>query len=210
MVKTLQSGNATAIALRNIAPRDFLEIKVRDRGTNAIVSERLWSGDFDVTASVYDPDTASISSLAWQGAGGLIAIDAIPRVASLVVQEINIVMESFGADVDRIFRLYDPQRAEVRIWRGYLNTATRVMSAAAEPRFFGFIDEINWPRAAYGDEAQLTIVCKSHSIEGTRMNPATRSHESQLTRNATDNFFADAAKIGDRTFYWGKRRPKVK
>jgi hypothetical protein len=209
VVKTLQSGNAAAIIKSNVLVRDFLEIKVRDRTTDAIVIERLWSGDMDVSAAIVDPDAGTTPTLTWQGSGGLIAIDVIPRVASLIVQEINIVMESFGVDVDRIFRLYDPQRAEVRIWRGYLDETTRLMSAPGEPRFFGFIDEIQWPRAAEGSEASLTVVCKSHSIEGTRFNPVTRSHESQLMRNATDNFYQDVATIKDREFFWGKAREKA-
>lgn len=209
MVKTLQAGNATAIVANNGAIRDFLEIRVRDRTTGAIVTERLWSGDMDVTASIVDPDLGTTPSHVWQGAGGLVAIDAIPRVASLIIQEVQIVLEGFGLDVDRIFRLYDPERAEVRIWRGYL-TPARVLYAPAEPRFFGFIDSITWPRAGDGEEAQLTLACKSHSAEGTRFNPDTRSHESQLRRNATDTFFKDAATMGNREFFWGQERETAK
>lgn len=208
-MKSILSANQTALLGSVIMPRDFLEITVRDRTTGAAVIERLWSDRGNITASVQDPDTGGTTSASWIGTYGLVDMDAIPRVGNLTVQSIEIRMLAFGVDTDRIFRLYDPAQAKVRIWRGLLNTQTRKMVAAAEPRFFGFLDDLTLPTPKEGSDGWASLTCVSHAQEASRSNPDKRSDASQKLRNATDTFFASAATIGEQTFFWGQSKGKV-
>ena len=206
-MKTLLSANATAAADSVLLPRDFLEITVKNRSTGAAVVERLWSDSWDnFTAAVRDPATGTEPSYTWRGAYGLVDMDPIPRVSSIEVQRIEIRMLAFGSVTDEILRTYDPTLAPVRIWRGFLNKTTRKMSAAAELRFLGFIDDITIPTIPEGGEGWATITCVSQTQEATRFNPDTRSDASQQKRSAGDTFYKDAASVGDWTIYWGQKK----
>lgn len=196
-------ANDAALYGTVIMPRDFLRLTVRNRTTGAPVEECLWSDIFDLTATVQDVDAGSNVSLTFQGAGGLVSIPSIPRAANLEVNTVEIQMLAFGVDIDRLVRTYDASHAKVEIWRGFLNTESRLMVAPAEPRFFGFVDEIDLPTGADEEEAMAVLRCVSHTQEASRSNADTRSDASQRRRSATDDFYADAATVGDWEIFWG-------
>jgi hypothetical protein len=190
-------------------PRDFIQISARNRTTGLIVQERLWSDRWDVWADVRNIDTGATETLAFQGAAGMVNMDDLPMVASLEVQELTLRFSAYGVDVDRIFRVYDPSHAPVTLWRGFLNTETRRLVAPAESYFVGFIDSIDLPTGAEGQEAFATITCVSTSQELTRWNPDIRSDASQRLRSATDNFFEGVNALRDREIFWARARVKV-
>lgn len=208
-MKSVLSANQTALLGKVLMPRDFLEITVRNRSTGAAVIERLWSDRWTISAGVQDPDTGGTTTATWAGAYGLVDMDPIPRVGNLVVQTIEIRMVAFGVDTDRILRTYDPAQAKIRIWRGFLNTDTRRLVAAAEPRFFGFLDEITLPTPKEGTDGWATLRCVSHTQEASRSNPDKRSNESQKQRDPTDTFFESAATIGEQVFFWGQKKARI-
>lgn len=208
-MKSVLSANQTALLGSLVMPRQFLEITVRNRSTGAAVVERLWSDRWTISADVQDPDTGGTTTATFVGAYGMVDMDAIPRVANLIVQRIDIRMLAFGVDTDRILRAYDPHQAKIRIWRGFLNTETRRLVAAAEPLFFGFVDGVELPTPSEGAEGYATLTCVSHTQEATRANPEKRSDASQRLRSATDNFFQSAATVGEQTYFWGSKKDKV-
>lgn len=118
-MRALLPANQAALLGSVIFPRDFLEITARDRVTGDPIIERLWSDRFDITASVVNPDTGLAFSAEFQGASGLVEADGILFVSNLTVQDLEIKFSAYGVDTDRLFRLYDPQHAPVRIWRGF-------------------------------------------------------------------------------------------
>jgi len=205
-VRTYSTEIEAAILENVIMPREFLEIWAKDRGDSSIHYERLWSDNYDITADVLDVDDGSTLSLAWQGVGGLVDIDALPRVANLTVPRIDIRLFAVGDDIDRIIRTYDVRQAPVRLWRGYMDTASRKMLGPAEPRFVGFVDEVTFPTGPDGAEVQVVLSCVSHSQEMTRSSTETRSHESQQRRHAGDDFFKSAATVGDWVLFWGQEK----
>jgi len=206
-MKSLLSANTTAISDTVLLPRDFLEITVKDRSTGAAVIKRLWSDSWDnFTAAVRDPDTGTEPSYTWRGAYGLVDMDPIPRVSSIEVQRIDIRLLAFGSVTDEILRTYDPTLAPVRIWRGFLDKTTRKMSASAEVRFLGHIDDITIPTIPENSAGWATITCVSRTQEATRNNPDTRSDASQQKRSAGDTFYKDAVTVGDWTLYWGQKK----
>lgn len=208
-MKTALPANAAALLGRVVMPRDFMEITVRNRSTGAEVIERLWSDSFDITASVQDVDAGGTLTATWSGAGGLVDMDPIPRVANLAIQQVEMRLVAAAVDTDRILRTYDPHQAKVRIWRGYLNTDTRQLVAAAEPLFFGFVDQVDMTDPQAGGDGWHTLTLVSHTQEASRSNPEMRSDASQRLRSATDDFFADAANVGEWELFWGQISSKV-
>lgn len=201
-------ANAAALVGSVIMPRDFVEIEVKDRATGASVFERFWSDGFDVSAPVVDLTTGASVYKTFYGASGLVSVDDIPMGSDLSVQECNINFSAYGVDIDRLVRLYDAKMAPVRIWRGFLNTSTREIVAAAESIFVGEIDDVQLPTGADGEEMVATITCLS-SQELTRWNPDTRSNASQKKRSATCTFFKYAASVGDWTMFWGQKKATI-
>lgn len=208
-MRQLLAANQAALLGSVIMPRDFIEIAAKNRTTGAIVYERLWSDIFSVSAQVVDPITGNTVTRAFTGAGGLVEGDGgIPMVSNLTVQETSLIFSAYGTDVDRIFRLYDVKGAQIIIWRGFLDTGTRLMVAPAETIFIGEIDDVELPVGADGSEEFARVTCLS-SQELTRSNPDTRSDASQKRRDATDDFFKYAAAVPDWTMWWGQKKSPI-
>lgn len=209
-MRTISSENQTALSQRRLIPRDFLWIVARDRETNAPVSVGFWSDIENVTAFVLDPDTLLPVSRPYYGAGGLIAIDDIPAVSVVQVQDITIKMSQLDEQVALAVRLYDIKQARVEIHRGLFDPDTRNQVAPAMVRFVGFVNQVRINTAPENSEGGVTITCVSHTQELTRSNPATRSHEDQKVRISNDDFFIDAAVVSEWELDWGEVKGTAK
>jgi hypothetical protein len=207
--RSISAANQAALESRALVARDFLWLEVRNRDTGATATDGMWSDYGTVDAAVTDPDTGLSDTRTFSGAGGLIKISDIPLVNNLTVQNVTISLNQILDRVNDLLRGYDPKQGRVEIYRGLFDPATRRMVAAAECRFVGFIDEIEINTPKEGDEGGVTITCVSHTQELTRSNPDTRSDASQRLRSSTDNFFQDAAVVGDWDFFWGKKSGKL-
>jgi len=201
-------ANVEALLGDTIFPRDFLELTVRSRETGQTVVERLWSDRYDVTAPVLDLDTNTVTTVAWQGAAGLVEISDLSFVSNLTVTEAAISLAAYGVDVDRLLREYDAAQGRVRIWRGFLDVNTRQLVAPAESIYIGEVDDIQLPTGAEGEETVATLTVLA-SQELTRANPETRSHTSQLRRDPTDDFFKYAATVGKWVMWWGQTKGTI-
>jgi len=56
----------------------------------------------------------------------------------------------------------------------------------------------------------VTLTCTSNTSELTRTNPDTRSDASQRLRNPADDFFVDAAVVGQWVQFWGREGGEVR
>lgn len=209
MPRNISAENAAALAARRLVPRDFLWIVARDRETKGPQAVGFWSGVGNVSADVTNPDTGLPNTRTWYGSARLIGIDAIPIVANVTVQPIKIVMNQIDDLVQQAVRLYDCKQARVEIYRGLLDPDTHKLVAPAFCRFVGFVDEIEIKTPAENEAGSVTLTCNSHTQELMRSNPDTRSDSSQRLRSETDNFFQDAATVGEWEFFWGGKNGKV-
>lgn len=209
MPRSISVANQAALQARALVARDFLWIVARNRSTGLPQSVGFWSDVGNVSASVIDPDNGNAEARAFYGSGGLIQISDIPLVANITVQTVTIVMSQIDELVAQAVRLYDCKQARVEIFRGLFDPSTRQMVAAAECRFVGFVDTIEIKTPAENEEGAVTLICTSSTQEMTRSNPDTRSHESQIKRSATDNFFQDASVVGEWEHFWGRASGKV-
>jgi len=210
MARNISAENQTALEQRELYPRDFLSLWPRNRETGDPVFVGFWSDFPGISALVVDPDSGEEVEREFIGAGSsLINISDIPAIAAVQVQTVQIILSQLDATVTQAVREYDPRQCRVEIHRGLFHPGGRVMVSAAECRLVGFIDtmEIKTPKEGEGGWVQLTAV--SHTREMTRANPDTRSHESQILRNAGDMFLKDAGTVGDWEFFWGRAGGKL-
>lgn len=201
-MKDISVENQSALAARRLRARDFLWLVARDRDTGDPVPVGFWSGLSNVTAPVLDPDTGTEAVRAWYGVGALIEISDIPSVLGVTVNDITVRMDQLDAEVSEAIRLYDCKQAGVQIFRGLFDPDSGLLVAPALCRFVGFVDEVQIHTPSEGGDGYAELTCVSHTQELLRANPATRSHEDQKRRNATDTFFVDAAVVGT----WGPKQ----
>jgi hypothetical protein len=209
MTRYISPENHAALQAHQLVARDFLWLVVRNRTTGAQVTEGLWSDVGNVTAGVINPDTGLVDTRDWYGSGTLVAIDDIPMVSNLSVQNVNIRLSQIDDRIADLVRLYDAKQGRVEIYRGLFDPNSRQMVAPAECRFVGFIDQINITTSPENEEGGVTLTCASHTQEMTRGNPDTRSDATQKLRSATDNFFQDASTAGEWEVFWGSEKGKV-
>lgn len=209
MVKVLDEDSTAALQARVIIPADFVRVLARNRDTNVLEPCNLWSGVGNVTALVKDPREDEPISYAFYGFGGLLSISDIVATSNVSVQDVMAKMSHIDPLVDQMFRGYDCNKAEILMWRGLFSPATRNLVAPAFCRFMGFIDYIEVKEPSENEEGYVDFTCNSHTVELTRYNPDTRSHESQILRSETDNFLADAGTVAEREHFWGRFQGKV-
>lgn len=209
MTRYISPENLAALQARQLVARDFLWLVVRDRATGAQVTDGLWSDVGNVSAQVINPDTGLVDTRDWYGSGTLVAIDDIPMVSNLSVQNVSIRLSQIDDRINDLVRLYDAKQGRVEIYRGLFNPDTRQMVAPAECRFVGFIDQIEIKTPSENEEGSVTLVCASHTQEMTRSNPDTRSDATQKLRSSTDNFFQDTSTAGEWPVFWGSEKGKV-
>jgi hypothetical protein len=204
-MRSISPENQAALAARRLVARDFLWFEARNRSTGATETVGFWSDIENVTAFVINPRTGTPVSRSFYGAGGLIRIDDIPSVSVLQVQDVVIHMDQLDEMVQQAVRLYDLKQAHVEIHRGLLDPVSRQLVSPAIVRFVGFVNTVEITTPAENQNGGVDITCVSHTQEMIRANPATRSHEDQKLRGG-DNFFIDAAVVGDWDFEWGAVR----
>lgn len=198
----LDSSARAALAARAVEARDMIRITVRDRDTGDPLTVGYWSGLGNVNLTVLDPFTGSPTSRAFIGAGSLIDISPIPRVANLTVQTVTVRLSQVS-DPNELVRVYDPRQAPVEIYRGLFVPGTWSQIAPAFARFVGEVDEMDIPTAEEGGEAAITLTCASAARQLGRSNPATKSDAFQRRRSATDSFRRHSAAVGGWEIRWG-------
>ena len=207
-MRSLPSEILAALEARALVARDFVWIVARDSEGDPAY-DGYWSDVGTTTVDVVDPETGSADERQFFGAAGLVDISAIPLVSNISVQNVTVTLSQVADRVNDLVRTYDLKQARIEIFRGLYDPDTRVMLAPAECRFSGFIDKIEISTPAEGGDGGVVLTCASHTQEMTRSNPDTRSDVSQKLRSATDDFFADAAVVGDWELFWGRKQGKV-
>ena len=209
MTRYISPENQAALQSRQLVARDFLWLVVRNRSTGAQVTDGLWSDVGNVSAQIIDPDSGATVTRDWYGSGTLVAIDDIPMVSNLSVQNVNIRLSQIDDRINDLVRLYDAKQGRVEIYRGLFDPDSRQMVAPAECRFVGFIDQINITTPSENEEGSVTLTCASHTQEMTRSNPDTRADATQKLRSSNDSFFQDTSTAGEWEVFWGSVKGQV-
>lgn len=203
-MRYIPASTQALLEAQTLVVRDFMRITARVRETGVPISVGFWSDIGDVAAQVVDTDTGLLVTYDFVGCGSLIAIDPIPMVSNLTVQEIDVHFSQLEDRINELIRVYDISQAKVEIWRGEYDPETMRMVEPAQSRFIGTVDGAPIETPAEGGEGSIKISCVSSAQELTRGNPDMRSHESQILRDPGDNFYQDVAAVSDLVIFWGR------
>lgn len=209
-MRAISTENQAALAARALVARDFIWFVARNRVTLEPETVGFWSDLENVSTFVINPDTGLPVTRAYYGAGGLIEISDVPAVSVIQVQDVHVRMSQLDEMVENAVRLYDIKQARVEIHRGLFDPVSRDLVSPAIVRFVGFVNLVEIHTGSENEEGYVDITCVSHTQELMRSNPATRSHEDQKLRAPGDNFFIDAAVVGDWDLDWGAIKGTVK
>lgn len=204
MTRSLSAENFAAIQQRQIVPRDFIWLIARDRTTLAPFAEGVWSGQGTFNAAVLDPHTGGSVERQFFGSGALISVGDISLVQGITVQNLTITLSGINSALNDYVRTYDLKQAEIQIFRGFMDPATRLLVAPATPRFVGYIDDAPITTAKENNPGSITITATSNTQELTRANSDTRCDASQRLRSANDNFYQDTAVCATWQVFWGQ------
>lgn len=202
-MREISVSTQALLEAQTLVTRDFMRITARDRATGEPITDAFWSDIGTVVAQVMDAETGVPVAYEFQGVGSLVAIDPIPMVSNLTVQEIEVHFSQLDERINELLRLYDLKQAKVEIYRGEFDPDKMVMVEPATSRFLGFVDGAPVETPAEGGEGSVMIKCKSSAQELTRSNPDLRSHESQQVRAPGDDFLQDVTTVADLTIFWG-------
>jgi hypothetical protein len=208
-MRDISAANHDALAQRILMPRDFIWFVVKDRTTGAPVTDGYWSDIGDISAALVDPDTGGTVTRTFVGAGSLIRISDIPLVSNITVQNITVSLSQVADRVQNLVRGFECKQGRVEIYRGLFDPASRKLVAPAMPRFVGTIDEAPITTPAEGENGDVSLSCTSNTAELTRFNTETRSDADQKLRQASDDFFVDAAVVGTWQQFWGRAAGEV-
>jgi hypothetical protein len=203
-MRALDSAELAAITQRGIVARDFVWVTAKDFTTGDPFSAGFWSDAVPVTCDVVDGRTGVTQSRDFYGVGNAMDIGSIPLTADVTVRSVDIELPAIDAVVAILVRGYDVRNAPMQLYRGYFDPATRVLLAAAKPRFVGYVDGSPIITPAEGGNGSVTLNCVSTTRELTRASTESRSFESQQARTGgSDAFYKDTAVVGDWILFWG-------
>jgi len=208
-MRDYSSATIAALSARKIVARDFLWLKMRVLDTGLPFEYGFWSGIGNISASVVDITTGATVVRNFEGAGSLVKIGDVPFLSSGEAPSIEVAMSQVDENVNAIVRGYDLKQAGVEVYRILLSTETRLPVAAEKPRFFGFVDQVKILTPEEGGEGGISLSCVSHTQELLRSNADTRSYESQLMRDPSDDFYRDTVAVGDWEIFWGQKNGKI-
>ena len=122
-MRVIPVSTQALLEAQTLVVRDFMRITGRVRATGAPITEAFWSDVGDVNAQVMDADTGLAVAYDFKGVGALIAIDPIPMVSNLTVQEIEVKFSQLDDRINELLRVYDIRQAKVEIYRGEFDPA---------------------------------------------------------------------------------------
>jgi len=208
-MRDVDPAELAAIQARTVVARTLVSLTVKNRLTGAPVPLGFWMDAGPGAFNVINPRTGATEGRAFVG-DALISVGEIPLISDISVREVEAVLAAIDDDVQEAVRTYDVRNAPIEIHRVYLDPVTMLQVAPARCRFLGQVDTAPIETAAEGGASTVTLSCTSTTQELRRKNPDVASHESQILRSSTDDFYRDTGVAGDWTLFWGKKQAKVK
>lgn len=208
-MRTVQANVLTAIAKRELVARDFITITARNFSTGLPEVANFWSDIGPINASVIDAVTLAPVVRTYVGSGTMFAIGDIPLTSDLTIRSINAALNHVNDAVNNFARGYDLKGAPVEIHRGLFDPINRNLVAAAELRFVGFVDDVNFVTPPEGGDGQIKVKLVAHTRELSRANAEKRSDESQQRRSAGDRFFQHASVVPEWDQFWGQASGRI-
>lgn len=204
-MRSLAPDEITGLSGRVLEIRTLVWVVAKSRSGGGSVPFGFWTDGGDYQCNVIDALSGSSVSRLFRG-GAIQSVGNIPLTSDIAVRNVDVQFSAIDSYVEDMIRTNDVRGVPVQIYRGFFDPSTRGLIAPARARFVGFVDRAPVTTGKEGDASGVTLSCVSHTRELTRKNPAVRSHESQIQRLSTDNFYKDTGVVGEWDIAWGENR----
>lgn len=193
----------TAPGTPAIQARDLVELLPRSRETGRVQPERFWSDLGEIAAEVVDPETGATVTRRFFGAGALLEVGAVSRVATLTVQSIRIGLNHLDRDALDAIQGAEARGCRVTVWRALFDPGSREMVSPGYLRFTGYVAGVQIETPEPGGVGRAVATCTSALDEITRYSTQFRATGSQAERRRGDTFFSSAGRAGVLRLNWG-------
>lgn len=182
-----------------IRARLLIWIAARDRISDARATLGLWNGD--------DSQAISIDGITrtYQAGGALIDIEPVMAGVGVQVRMQQIRLSPVSAAVILAIEGYDARLAPVEIHRALFDVESGQLVAEPHRIFKGWVDEIDAPRPAVGQEGTVTLTLASSARALTRT-LATKYSDTSMRQRGGDRGFRYADVSGSVPIYWGEKK----
>lgn len=208
-MRDIGADTLNAASQRVVVGRLFTQITGRSFADGTIQTAYFWNDIDNVSAPVTDGETRLVVTNDYIGAATLLKIGDIQLTSDVTIRTVDVTFSQLNEAVLIAVRGADLKRGKAQVHLGLFDPLTRALVEPATPIFVGAVDKSKITTPQEGNDGSIVLSLSSHTQELTRYNPDTRSHNSQLRRNAGDDFLIDAAVVGDRPIWWGTVRGKL-
>lgn len=196
--------NAAAQAVREqrgaLLETDLIWLSPKDWDTGDAAGIGLWRGEDAEDILVTDLFTGVTLSRTFF-AGGILSLGAIRYTAGFAFDPVQIKLSAISPAVELAFRGYNARGARIQIWRRCRDPQTRA-DLGIEPRFKGYLGDIEITRPVPGGEAVLTASAVSSARMLTYSSARVKSDAAQQARSG-DRFRRYKGVAGSWDRPWG-------
>lgn len=204
-MRQFDSAQAAYRAARSgVEARHLVWVTARNRTTGEPETMGLWTGD-DVREI-----TVAGSPRTYFGAGAVIEIEPIRAAVGLDVRMQQVTLSPLTAEVEQLIRGYDTRLAPVEIHEAVFDPASGALVGQPFRIFKGWMNELQLPTPAEGQQTAATATLASAARALTRTVPAFRSDAAMRLRDPADRFREYTDIAGEIGVWWGEKKVEPK
>lgn len=196
-MRTLTSGQVTALEAPTAIPRIFIWCEPRDPSSPGVLGQGFWNDLGDVV----------VSSRTYYGSGTVFSLEPWTAKSDLSIPGLSISMSGVSTRVNNAVRGLQLSQAPITVSFGLFAPATRAIIDGLIPVFIGVIDKVKIKTPAAGGTCDVIFTCESSSRALTVKSTLTRSGPSQKERDADDLLYDYTGPARETTIYFGRRDP---
>lgn len=191
-----------------LIPRYLVSITARPLAGGAPAQFCFWNGLLPLDIEVVSGATGLLETRPFQADNALLSVGKLRLTSDLTIRPASFRLNPAHPAVKSMMSAFTVRLAPVEIHRGLLDVDTRLLVAPPRCRFLGFVETVQRPRSAAGQETSFTFNCTSETVQLTRTNPAKRSDESQRRRSG-DRMMKYAEVAAEWEIHWGEAEGKA-
>lgn len=181
--------------------RHLVWISARNRGSGAVETIGLWTGDD------HQDITVDGTVRTYYGAAGIARMEPLTCGVGTDVRRTRLSLSPMAPEVEQAIRGYDVRQAPVQIHRLLVDPETMRSIGTPVLRLVGWIDGVEMTTAAGGEEWRCEVTLVTSARAGTRSLSLKKSDASQRLRKtasgAEDRFYQYADVSGAVPVRWG-------
>lgn len=193
---TLTNDQRTALGKRHLMRRVFIWCDAVDE-----------NGDPDPAGFWDDVGDIEHNGRTYAGSGIVVRIEKIAAKSDLTIPGMRISLCGLDDEAIDLVRARLRGQEPITVHVGLFDVADRTLIGSLVPVFVGYIDDIEFPTPAAGEDSIIDLICESTSRALTVKSTDTRSDPTLKRRRSTDIFYKYTGIQREKPIYFGRAAP---